>query len=116
MCLPPNPLTPVLPQTPSPNPTQPTAGFTVVLVLAIEHMRLSRLALKMARLFVHNIVDRLHIVVVVQDQSDSKDKARLVRGFGGLPSGLTCAAVFKLGGCNNRTPSTRHPTVHRLVH
>ena len=37
-------------------------GFTVLLLLLPEHHKLARTALRLSRLFVHNIVDRLHIV------------------------------------------------------
>lgn len=53
------------------------AGFQVVLLLAPEHRPLARAALKLARLWVRNIVDRLHVVLIMGSQ-DSKDAARAV--------------------------------------
>jgi len=52
-------------------------GFQVVLLLAPEHRPLARAALKLARLWVRNIVDRLHVVLVMSSQ-DSRDVAKAV--------------------------------------
>jgi nucleotide-binding universal stress UspA family protein len=41
------------------------AGFLVALVLSPEHKALASTALKMARPFIRNIVDRLHVVLVM---------------------------------------------------
>ncbi|GLC69880.1 hypothetical protein PLESTF_000890900 [Pleodorina starrii] len=50
-------------------------GYNVLLVLTPDHGRLVRSALRMARLFVHNVVDRLHVYLLVTE-SDSKTRAR----------------------------------------
>lgn len=48
----------------------------MLLVLTPDHSRMVRAAIRMARLFVHNIVDRLHCVVVAQE---AESKVRRVR-------------------------------------
>lgn len=50
-------------------------GSSVVLLMAMEHGRLGMAAMRMARLFVHNIVDRLHLVAVV-GPGDSRQAAQ----------------------------------------
>lgn len=54
------------------------AGINVVLLLTTEHRGISKAALKVARMFVRNIVDRLHIVVFMPTV-DSKPQAKQVR-------------------------------------
>ncbi len=48
------------------------SGLQVVLLLAPEHRGLVRPCLRLGRLFIHNIVDRLHVVLVMSAH-DSKD-------------------------------------------
>ncbi|EFJ42867.1 hypothetical protein VOLCADRAFT_119275 [Volvox carteri f. nagariensis] len=50
-------------------------GYNVLLVLTPDHGRLVKPALRMARLFVHNVVDRLHVYLMVTE-ADSKTRAR----------------------------------------
>ncbi|KAJ9515538.1 hypothetical protein QJQ45_021643, partial [Haematococcus lacustris] len=50
-------------------------GLQVLLLLAPEHRGLARSALKLARLFIQHIVDRLHVVVIAA-ANDSKDLAQ----------------------------------------
>ncbi len=57
----------------SPPPGPP--GYNVLLVLTPDHSRMVRAAIRMARLFVHNIVDRLHCVVVAQEAESKVRRA-----------------------------------------
>ncbi|GLI69288.1 hypothetical protein VaNZ11_013871, partial [Volvox africanus] len=50
-------------------------GYNVLLVLTPDHARLAKAALRMARLFVHNVVDRLHVYVLVTE-AESKTRVR----------------------------------------
>ncbi|KAG2489618.1 hypothetical protein HYH03_011898 [Edaphochlamys debaryana] len=49
-------------------------GYNVLLVFTPEHARLVKPAIRIARLFVHNIVDRLHVYLVVPE---TESKARI---------------------------------------
>ncbi|KAG2448232.1 hypothetical protein HYH02_006817 [Chlamydomonas schloesseri] len=50
-------------------------GYNVLLVFTPDHARLVRPAIRLARLFVHNIVDRLHVVLVCPE-AESKTRIR----------------------------------------
>ncbi|GIL86770.1 hypothetical protein Vretimale_15639 [Volvox reticuliferus] len=50
-------------------------GYNVLLVLTPDHARLAKAALRMARLFVHNVVDRLHVYVLVTE-AESRTRVR----------------------------------------
>ncbi|KXZ56979.1 hypothetical protein GPECTOR_1g884 [Gonium pectorale] len=50
-------------------------GFGVLLVITPEHSRLVKPAIRMCRLFVHNVVDKLHVALVVQE-GESKTRIK----------------------------------------
>ncbi len=58
-------------------------GLTVVLVLGSEHKNMAHNTMKLARLFIRNIVDRLHVALILGSEEAEKgsisDVAKQVR-------------------------------------
>jgi hypothetical protein len=62
----------------------PIPGFTVLLAFTPEHARLVRPAIRLARLFVRHIVDRLAVVLVVPE-AESRVRAAAQSVFALIP-------------------------------
>jgi hypothetical protein len=61
---------------PTSQPQERKRAFTVVIPLTLEHAKLAPTAIRMARLFLKHIVDRLHLLVVL-GPNDTKAGAKV---------------------------------------